>query len=50
MVLALESLAGLAMYVGRPATSLSVPAGVPVARVPERQQGFIVGCSAMTVS
>lgn len=50
MVLALELLGGLAMYVGRPAISLSVPAGVPVARVPERQQGFIVGSSAMVVS
>lgn len=50
MVLELELLADLAIYVGRPAISLSVPAGVPVARVPERQHGFIVGCSAMTVS
>lgn len=47
MVLAVELSDGLAMYVGRPAISPSAPTGEPVARVPERQHGFIVGCSDM---
>lgn len=47
MVLAVELSDGLAMYVGRPAISPSAPTGEPVARVPERQHGFIVGRSDM---
>ena len=49
MVFVVELFDGLAMYVGRPAISPSAPAGEPVARVPERQHGFIVDCSDMFV-
>lgn len=47
MVLATDSSDGLAMYVGRPAILLSLPVGVPVARVPDTQQVDMVGCEEM---
>lgn len=49
MVFALEPLDGMAMYVGKPAILSSVPAGVPVARVPERQHFPMVGWADIIV-